>query len=159
MDMRKPPFDFFGLGQPAVQPPFQQDQGLFQDQQENHKDWCQWIQGGANAAPAANANIDLNLPADNLILAVGNQGNDQMDLDFDLNADPIEANQEPLNNETNDQDVHLSFNPLDVPYDDISSMDSLCNQLYLYFYDPLNSFSTHASYPPQQPNHRHITTK
>jgi hypothetical protein len=29
---------------------------------------------------------------------------------------------------------------------------------YLYFYDPLNSFSTHASYPPQQPSHRHITT-
>jgi hypothetical protein len=33
------------------------------------------------------------------------------------------------------------------------------NQLYLYFYDPLSSFSTHASYPPQQPSHHHITTK
>jgi hypothetical protein len=32
-------------------------------------------------------------------------------------------------------------------------------QLYLYFYDPLSSFSTHASYPPQQPNHHHITAK
>jgi hypothetical protein len=32
MDMPKPPFDFFSLGQSAVQPPFQQDQGLFQDQ-------------------------------------------------------------------------------------------------------------------------------
>jgi hypothetical protein len=32
-------------------------------------------------------------------------------------------------------------------------------QLYLYFYGPLNSFSTHASYSPQQHNHRSITTK
>jgi hypothetical protein len=33
------------------------------------------------------------------------------------------------------------------------------HQLYLYFYDPLSSFSTHTSYPPQQRNHRHITIK
>jgi hypothetical protein len=33
------------------------------------------------------------------------------------------------------------------------------NHLYLYFYDPLSLFSTHKSYPPQQPNHRDITTK
>jgi hypothetical protein len=33
------------------------------------------------------------------------------------------------------------------------------NQLYLYFYDPLSSFSTHISYPPQQFNHCHINTK
>jgi hypothetical protein len=52
-----------------------------------------------------------------------------MELDFDLNVDPIEANQEPLNNEAVDQDVQLSFNPLDAPHDDVSSMDSLCNFL------------------------------
>jgi hypothetical protein len=52
-----------------------------------------------------------------------------MELDFDLNVDPIEANQEPLNNEAVDQDVQLSFNPLDAPHDDVSSMDSLCHFL------------------------------
>jgi hypothetical protein len=33
------------------------------------------------------------------------------------------------------------------------------NQLYLYFYDLISLFSTHASYTPQQSNHHHITTK
>jgi hypothetical protein len=33
------------------------------------------------------------------------------------------------------------------------------NQLYLYFYYPLSLFFTHASYPAQQVNHHHITTK
>jgi hypothetical protein len=32
-------------------------------------------------------------------------------------------------------------------------------QLYLYLYDPLSLFFTHATYLPHHPNHHHITTK
>jgi hypothetical protein len=45
--------------------------------------------------------------------------------------------------------------------DYIMGCDHFLNQkdILLYLYDPLSSFSTYASYPPQQSNHRHITTK
>jgi hypothetical protein len=49
------------------------------------------------------------LAADDLILPTDNHGNHQMELDFDLNAQPFKANQEHLNNEALDQDVQLSF--------------------------------------------------
>jgi hypothetical protein len=41
----------------------------------------------------------------------------------------------------------------------ISYYRTVCHQLYLYFYDPLNSFSTYVSYLTQQYNNHRITTK
>jgi hypothetical protein len=82
---------------------------------------------GANAAPTTNDYIDQNLPADNLNMAVDNQANEQMDLEFDLNADPMEAIHEPLDIATVNLEVQLSLNPSDAPIEDLSSMDSHSN--------------------------------
>jgi hypothetical protein len=83
MDM-EPPFDFFGLGQPVNHIPFQGDQvhQYLEPDQEIEDDWGQWIDGGADAAPAANEDAmqepvpDLNIPM-------------QEPLEIDLNEAPI----------------------------------------------------------------------
>jgi hypothetical protein len=76
----EPPFDFFGLGRPVNQAPFNQNPEPFGQHQEN-EGWGQWIQGGTNAAPAANDNLllmDLNNPAE--------EANELMEPVLDLNV-------------------------------------------------------------------------
>jgi hypothetical protein len=103
-------------------------QGFPQEQQQTQEDWGQWIQGGAKAAPAANLNIDLNLPADGLLQPAENQGNLDMELNPDLNEVPLEAFEEPQNNEVQQHVAQLSFIPSEVPpNEDETSTDTSCN--------------------------------
>jgi hypothetical protein len=85
-----PPFDFFGLGQPANQNQFHHGQ-IAQPEIDhpNDNDWDQWLASGANAAPAAqlnaiqnNINFDLNEQEDD------NEGVDNNLMELDLNEIP-----------------------------------------------------------------------
>jgi hypothetical protein len=70
-----PPFDFFGLGQPANQGQFHQEQMAHPEvEQPEAQNWGQWLAGDAHAAPAAqvanmqdmlnNNALDMNVPVE-----------------------------------------------------------------------------------------------
>jgi hypothetical protein len=97
-----PPFDFFGLGQPANPPQFQTDLNnvIEEEQPDDINEWGPWLLGEANATPAAQLPQPDPLGQDHLIdlnLLVGEE--DQHPMDWDLNEvsdQDFENDEEPI---------------------------------------------------------------
>jgi hypothetical protein len=102
-DLPDPPFDFFGLGQQANPAPFF-DAPEPEVQQLEGGGWGQWIQGGANAAPAATthvANAAHNQDRQGMMMDLNILAEDQVMHHLDLNVpfeeEPnVHANPQPV---------------------------------------------------------------
>jgi hypothetical protein len=85
-----PPFDFFGLGQPANQGQFHQEQMAYPDvDQLDAQNWGQWLAGDAHAAPVAQVDHMQNMLQNNVLdLNIADEVDNMNPMELELNEAP-----------------------------------------------------------------------